>query len=443
MENRGDDMRRGNKLLVLVLLILMLGITSIYADSADSGWKGYGLYNLSKSGITVTNEIDTVKIAGSNVEAVYEYTIRNDSGREIVASLGIPDNGLNKFSIYDGSKYLKYWKTNVGYVKDNFGLDNLQDKKNGWYIFNMVFSTGQSRTIKISISAEMKMAENDTYDIGIFKDRSYPYTILSERTSYILTFDNFRPYNIVNVEGLQPEQISNEGEVSLSHEGNYGGGGLITYQPIDKMAADKLGASSYKKPKTIVRAFEAGNYRDVVNYCNEYIEAPADKNLTIEQVEYIRAESLRLLGMKDEYLQALNDIDTAKLYPGRIRYKLLVDKLELYDSQSNNEEINKILSEMIPETRDSYPYMFYWLESNGYKLEEEPKDPGLTTHTEKTGELTNKRSFNIPGIILKLFNSARKSWISYLVIGFIIGFIVGRISKKSNRRRRSIYMYRN
>lgn len=162
------------KPLVFMLLILLLCATSIYGDNTDSGWKGYGLYNLSESGITVTNESDTVKISGSNLEASYEYRVSNDSGKEIVASLGIPDDGISKFGIYDGSKYLRYWKRSDAYVKDNYDLKNLQDNKNGWYIFNMVFSPGQSRTIKVSISAEMKKAENDTYGIGIFKDRSYP-----------------------------------------------------------------------------------------------------------------------------------------------------------------------------------------------------------------------------------------------------------------------------
>lgn len=443
MENRGEGVGMRNRTLVLLMFVLISCIGRVYGDNADSGWKGYGLYNLSKSGITVVNESDTVKISGADVEAVYEYTIKNDSNRDIVASLGIPNNDISKFSIHDGSKYLRYWKTNAGYVKDNYGLEDLQNYKNGWYIFNMVFAPEQARTIKVSIEAEMKKAENDTYSVGIFKDRSYPYTALSQKVSYRLNFEDFRPYNVVSIEGLQPEQVSYEsGEINLSYEGNYGGGALITYQPVDKMTVDKLGASAYKKPKAIAKAFLGGNYQDAITYCDEYMESPSDKNLSIEQVKFIKAESLRLSGKKQEYLEALNDIDTAKLYPGRIRYKLLLDRLETYDSLNNSEEMNKILEELIPETKGSYPYLFYWLDSNGYKLQEEQVDPGLVTYAEKTAGAKSKGSFNIPEIALKLLESIGKSRITYIVVGFAAGFVVGRLTKR-RRRRRSVYMFRN
>lgn len=442
MKKWGEAMSIRRRLLILVLLAFILNIALVYADNNDSGWKGYGLYNLSKSGVTITNESDMVKISGSNVEAVYEYTIRNDSDKEIVASLGIPDNGTSKFSVHDGSKYLKYWKTSDDYVKKNYGVEKLPDHKSGWHIFNMVFSKGQSRTIRISISAEIVAADNDTYAISIFKDRSYPYTILSEKINYRLIFEDFRPYNIVAIEGFQPDVITDEGDINLSYVGNYGGGGQIIYQPIDKMAAERLGTSAYKKPKAILKDFIAKNYQRTIDQCNEYIEAPADKNLSVEQIKYIKAESYRLSGMKNEYLQTLDEIDTAKLYPGRIRYKLLIDKLELYDSAGNKDGINSILKEMIPEIKVSYPYMLHWLDSNGYKLEEDKEDPLLSTHTENTEELKNKGSVNIPEVLLKIAGIIRDSWISYLVIGFILGFIVGRISKRK-KRRRSVYMFRD
>jgi hypothetical protein len=97
---------------------------------------------------------------------------------------------------------------------------------------------------------------------------------------------------------------------------------------------------------------------------------------------------------------------------------------------------------MIPEIKVSYPYMLHWLDSNGYKLEEDKEDPLLSTHTENTEELKNKGSVNIPEVLLKIAGIIRDSWISYLVIGFILGFIVGRISKRK-KRRRSVYMFRD
>ncbi|MGE5633500.1 MAG: hypothetical protein ACM3TR_20735 [Caulobacteraceae bacterium] len=430
------------KSLFLVFLVLLLCFSVVYGDNTESGWKGYGLYRLTDSKTSVLDESDTVTVAGNQVTAVYEYTIKNDSTDENVVNFGYPDNGIYEFSVHDGSKYIKYKSRGMDYLKNNYRVENLKTTVDRWFLFSMVFEPGQSRHIKVTIKAEIKKAGNDTYSLNIFKDRGYPYAILGGKVNYRLSIADFKPYDIVSLEGVKPEQITDKGEINLSYSGSYGSGAVIGYQPVDKMAIDKLAASSYKKPKAISKAFLDKKYNDAITYCNEYINAPSDKNLSTEQVKFIKAESLRLSGRGDEYLQALGEIDVQKLYPGRIRYKIAVDKLGLYDSRNNKDEMNKLLAELIPETKSSYPYMFYWLSSKGYNVEEAQNNADILTHSDKLGELGKKASMNIPGMVLGLFASMRKSWITYIIIGFILGFLTGRITKR-NKKKKSVYMFRN
>lgn len=431
------------KILIFTVLIVVMSASAVYADQIDTGWKGYGLYNLNKSEVSISNESDTVTINGSKVTAVYEYTIKNNTGKNITVNFGYPDNGIYKFSVNDGSKYLSYKTRNTSYLKNNYGVQNLQTSGDRWYLFNMTFSPDQSRTIKVSIEAEMKMAENDTYTLNFFKDRSYPYAIVCESAWLTLKLEDFKPYNIIELEGIKPESISADGVTTLSYSGGNGAGTSIIYQPVDNMAVEKLNASAYKKPKAIFRAFDSKSYSEAINLCDEYISSPADGKLSLEQVKFVKAESIRLQGNDTEYISLIEQIDISKLYPGRIKYKVLIDKLAAFDAMNNDEAINEILAQLIPETQQSYPYLNTWLSLNGYKLKEsEPPAAEINTHAENTASSRAGKGFDILGAVLKLFVAVRGSRLTYVVIGLIIGFVLGRLTKRG-KRRKSVYLFRD
>jgi hypothetical protein len=81
-------MYNGIKKLIFTVLIVVMSTSLIYADRVDTGWKGYGLYNLNKSEVSILNEQDTVTINGGNASAVYEYTIKNNSTNDITVNFG-------------------------------------------------------------------------------------------------------------------------------------------------------------------------------------------------------------------------------------------------------------------------------------------------------------------------------------------------------------------
>lgn len=431
-----------NKLFLLIVLILSMSPLFIFADSIDAGWMGYGLYNLNNSDISILNQTDTVTINGSKVTAVYEYTITNNTDRNILVNFGYPDNGITSFNVHDGSKFLNRWTNTDTYIKNAYGVQNIQTPDGRWHLFNMSFSPNQTRSIKVTIEANMKKMENDAYPLNFIKDRNNSHAARSANYRFTLKFADFKPYNIFDIIGIKPEEISSQGELTISYNGTYGNGISLKYQPVDKMALDKLSASVYKKPKDIARAFNAKDYQKALALCDEYINSPSDKNLNIEQVKYIKAECSRLLNDKEGYLTQIDAIDISKLYPGRIRYKVLIDKLDAYTAVKNKEAADNILQELIPETEQGYPYLYYWLGQNGYKLEEVQQDAELPSNTDYPVESRKGLGFDILGGAVKLITVLRNSKWTYGVIGFIIGVIAGRISKR-RRRRKSVYLFRD
>lgn len=431
------------RLLIITVLIIAFIVSPAYADNMDTGWKGYGLYNLNKSEVTISNESDNVSIDGKNVNAVYEYTIKSNSQRDISVNFGIPDNGIVKFSVHDGIKYLNYKTRNASYLKNTYGAVNLQTPDVRWYLFTMVFTPGQTRTIKVSIEAEMLKEENDTYGLSFFKDRNYSYAINSEKTLITLKLAGFKPYYIFELKGINEESISEDGAVTLSYSGDYGNGAFMRYQNVDKMALDSLGKSAYNKPKDIVKAFNDKKYSDAIMLCNEYLNAPTDSSLNIEQVKYVKAECIRQSGNSEEYLSSLEQINISQLYPGRIRYKILHDKLKAYADTKNNEGMNMILKDLIPETKMSYPYLYHWLDKNGYKLvADDQAAEDITPPVDNKGSATKNRGFDILGMAIKFFNFVAQSRWTYVFLGFLAGFIIGRLTKRK-KKSKSVYLFRD
>lgn len=429
-------------MLFFTVLVIVTIAAAVYADTADTGWMGYGLYNLNKSEVSISNESDNVVIDGSNVSAVYEYTIKNNSGKSITVNFGYPDNGITKFSVHDGSKFLTYRTRDTAYLKNNYGVKELQTPDGRWYLFNMAFTSGQTRTIKVSIEAAMKKEGNDTYKLSFFKDRSFSYAIKSEEAALTLKLSDFKPYDIFELDGVKPEEITADGSLKLSYSGDYGSGVSLRYQPVDRMVLDKLNGSEYKKPKAIVKAFDEGNFEEAMTLCDEYIEAPGDNALSIEQVKYVRAECMRKLNDNEGYLKTLGEINQTVLYPARIGYKITIDSLEAYRSLNNDEDIDNILRELLPDTEKSYPYLHFWLAQSGYELAEVNEAAIPPTGSPAGGKPASGKGLDILGGLIAFITMLRESKWTYTVLGLVIGFVLGRITKR-NKRKGSVYLFRD
>ena len=206
---------------------------------------------------------------------------------------------------------------------------------------------------------------------------------------------------------------------------------------------DKLSASVYKAPKAIAKAFNDKQYEEALSLCNEYLEAPADKDLSPEQVHLVRAECIRLLGNNHEYISASEQLDITKLYPSRIRYKVLTDRILAYASIGNDEGIHMILKELIPEIQNSYPYLYNWMNKKGYKLKDpEEETVDIVTHADNLPNVDSNKGFDILGTSLEVFTAVRESRWTYVILGFLLGFLIGRLTKK-RKKNKSVYLFRD
>lgn len=442
IKDRGGNMCSKQKMLLFTVLIMVMITATVHADTAGTGWMGYGLYNLNKSEVSISNETDNVTVNGSNISAVYEYTIKNNSDKSITVNFGYPDNGITKFSVHDGSKFLSYKTRETAYLKSNYGVNELQTPDGRWYLINMAFTPGQTRTIKVSLEAAMKKEENDTYKLNFFKDRGFSYAIKSEKASLALKLSSFMPYNVFELDGIKPEEVSGDGSIKLNYSGDYGNGAALRYQPVDRMVLDKLNLSEYKKPKAIVKAFREGRFQEAKTMCEEYINAPGDNTLSIDQVKYVRAECMRKLNDNEGFLKAMDEIDSKGLYPARVGYKIAIDRLAAYNSLDKDEAMNDLLKELLPDTKTSYPYLNYWLVKNGYQLVEDKAD--IVTPTGKPTDAVSKtgKGFDILGALIAMINTLRESRWTYALLGLLIGFVLGRLTKR-NKRRNSVYLFRD
>jgi hypothetical protein len=149
------------------------------------------------------------------------------------------------------------------------------------------------------------------------------------------------------------------------------------------------------------------------------------------------------LGNNQEYISAVEQLDITKLYPGRIRYKVLTDRIEAYDSIGNDEGMDMILKELIPEIQSGYPYLYHWMNKKGYKLKEPEKETvDIVTHTDKIANEDSGKGFDILGASLAFFTSVIESRWTYVIIGFLLGFLIGRLTKK-RKKNKSVYLFRD
>ncbi|HWQ29528.1 MAG TPA: hypothetical protein VN549_00945 [Negativicutes bacterium] len=430
------------KTLIFTVLVMVLTAAAVNADTADTGWKGYGLYNLNKAQVVITGESDNVTINGSNVTAIYEYTINNTSGKSITVNFGYPDNGIYKFSINDGTKFLSYKTRDTSYLKANYGVQSLSTPDGRWYLFNMAFEPGQTRTIKVAIDSAIKKEANDTYSLSFFKDRDFTYAITGEKLGMTIKFTDFKPYYISELDGLKPEDISGNGEVKLSYGVGNGSGASLKYHPTDKMVIERLNTSEYKKVKAIAKAFVSGKYEEALALCDEYIKAQSDNNLNIEQVRYVRVECIRLSGKYEEYLKGMEEINTAKLYPARVGYKIACDRLEAYNAVNDDNGIDKVLAALIPDTEKNYPYLSFWLKQNGYELKPQATAgvPTVTPNSVKPAK--TGKGFDVLGAVISFFTLLRDSKWTYGILGLLVGFLIGRLTKR-NKRKGPVYLFRD
>lgn len=422
--------------LIFVCVLFALSIT-VYGDVTSEGYSHYGLYNLKNSDLEVTGGSETVTVKSNQIQTIYEYTIINKGNSDIEAVFGIPDSGIQRFAAYANNKSVKYRTRDEAYLKRNYGVQSIKPEKKTWFLFNLYIGAGETRTIKVDLSAATTLGKDNAYTFNLMEGRGHAGVIKVSQIPFKFVIEAFKPYDLVALEGLTYEQFSDSGEISLNTDGQ--AGIKVRYQPVDKLLLSKLTTSTDKKIKAIAKAAAEKKYSEAAMLCEEYLKSPVDTGISLEQVKMIQAECLRLTADYDGYLSLVKGLDMTKIYPDRIALKIDYDKIQHDDSANSDAALQETINGLHPKVQGSY--LGFWLENNGYVYKELSPTPVPTDDSSVQAKSGNFFS-NIFKMIVQKYAEFKYKWVIYILIGFVLGFIVGRVTKR-DRRSRSLYLFRD
>lgn len=412
--------------------------SAVYSDS-QNGWKGYGLYNLSNSKIEVLQEDSSIEIENNKLQYNGEFVIKNTTNAETRVTLGVSASGVEKISMQDKGSYVKWKKRSIESLQNEYKLENQLPQENYWYVFNITLNPAETRIINVNINAVQLLDEQGTYTISYFGDRKMGFPNNAEKSSLYIEMNGFESYNILSLKGLNPTDISKKGEILVQTDESNMEAITIKYKNVEQQAVDKLLKSPMQKVREIALTYSDKNYEKVTALCDAYMKNPSDKDISSEQIQFIKAESLRKLNKLDKYLELAETIDYSRLYPAELRNKIYLDRLDIYIEQQSQDKIDNLSKELYLLSEESTEFLTAWMEDHGYFDISEPVSEDLN---ENKAEVQS--SGQTAEIIKKWYGQIISMPYTPLAI-FLFGLVLGLLLRKpprSRRRRSSRYIYR-
>lgn len=418
-------------LLLIVTLIILFPLQTIFADNEGIGWDGYDICILNNFDAKISSKNVKIEIEDDKLIFNGEYVITNKSEKIVEVVLGLPSENVDNLSISDKGNTLKFYKRNTSYIEKNYIYEHLP-KAEKWATVSLWLKGNESRIINIKYDSKVT---NDSK--GIYKIR---YSNLSELfnpqiSKTLIIFNDFKPYNIFHTSDIEVERtIYSRGSQLVFEVDDNSNEIQIDYELTDKLAVDRLDFSSSKKLKNIANLFRVKDYEAVITSCDEYLANPSDTSLDIAQVKYIKAEALRKIVRFDEYLEIIKTIDLNKLYPERLKLKILFDIDEILNEKVDDPKIFDILNTLQKSTLESEEFLGKWMMycekdyvNTNHQIEtKEPKDGNLG----KESLISKYISLLKLNKVYALISRFKYLDIIVVVAVFFIGFFLGRKSKK-------------
>lgn len=414
-----------------MLIFLIVNFQVIYSDNENLGYVGHDLYFLNGFDVEVISKNIVIEIDEDRINFNGDYILRNQTEKITETIFGLPSDNIENLIIAEKSNIIKSTRRNRSYIEKNFIFEHLP-KTEKWSTASLWLKANETRIINIKYESKTVNDSKGIYTF-IYENNIEPNNLAGSKVYTI--FNNFKPYNIINVYNIEVEKMYYNMEAQSILDGNINGRALrIDYELIDKLATDRLNFSTSKTLKNISNLFRTKDYEGVVLLCDEYISNPADSSVDINQVKFIKAEAYRKLIKYDNYFEIIKALDLNKLYPFRLKYKIFSDIDEILGGDINDPNLAIIMKSIQNDLTDSNEFFFRWNVHN--KKDYSGVDDTIILEEE---EEIKESYFDKFVIIVKFKNIIQfikeNEIIFYiiLVLIFLFGFFIGRFSRKRKK----------
>jgi hypothetical protein len=423
--------------IILVLVLIIAFTTAVYSDSIG-GWKGYGLYNISGSKITVINEDVSIELQNDKLAYNGEFLVRNYSNGIIKATMGMPAQGIEKITFMEKNSILKWKKRSYGSMQNEFNIESRTPKEEYWYAFNLTLNPGETKLVNIKFEAAQPQEGQGSYTFTYFDDRKLGFSNQVEKSSLYISMLDFQPYNILDLLGVKPSQMGIKGDIVLKAETI--DTVSIKYMNIEKVVMDKLLSSAMYKPREIALAFNSKNYNKASGLCDEYINNPSDSQISVEEMQFIKAECLRRLQNNDKYLSIVESMDYSKLYPLELKNKILMDRMTIYLEQQNQEKLFNLYKELERDASESAVILKSWTENSSIFGAAQINKDNLFKQIQQVEEKAEQSKSKIEQWYYKAW-SYKYTPAFIFIAGLIMGLTLRKVRFNRNKKK-SMYIYR-
>jgi hypothetical protein len=423
--------------IILILTFTIYFASAVYSEPA-AGWKGYGLFNISGSKTTIISEDISVELHNDKLTYNGEFLIRNYSNDVIKASIGTPAQGIEKITFVEKNSTLKWKKRSHGSLQNEFNIENRTPQEEYWYVVNLTLNPGETKLLNIKFDAFQLQEDPGSYTFTYFNDRKLGFSNQVEKSSLYISMLDFQPYNILSLQGVKPSEMGIKGDILLKAENM--DTVSIKYMNTEKVLMDKLLSSAMYKPREVALAFNGKNYTKASSLCDEYIKNPNDSQISVEDMQFIKAESLRRLQNYEKYLLIVEDMDYSKLYPLELKNKILMDRMSIYLEQQNQEKVFNLYKELEVETSESAGILKNWTESTSVFGSAQINKDNLIKQIQEIEDTVDQSKPKIDQLIEKAMAYKYTPALLFLA-GLILGLSVRRFRIK-RKKKKSMYIYR-
>lgn len=426
-------------ILILVLVLSVSFASAVYSDTTDS-WKGYSLYNINDSKITIINEDVNIELLNDRLAYKGDFLIRNYSNAVVKTTLGMPVQGIDKITLLEKNTVIKWRKRSFISMQNEFGMENRIPKEEFWYVFNLTLNPGETKLLNMNLEAVQLKEEKNSYTFTYYNDRKLGFSNQMEKTSLYIRISDFQPYNILSVQGFDPGSMGVKGDIILKTTEENTDTVAIKYMDVTKALMDKLKASAMYKHREIALVFLGKNYNKASSLCDEYLKNPIDSGISDEEIMFIKAESLRRLQNYDKYLSIIETMNYSKLYPIELKNKILMDRMTIYTEQQSSDKLISLYNELEQDTSESTQILKAWIKNSSIYGASQLNKDGMLDEIEKVDHTTIQNNSKLEQWYEKAMGY-KYTPIIIFAAGLLLGLTI-RMFRFKRKRRKSNYIYR-